>query len=307
MTQNYPQMNDTNQLEYEDEDEISLFELLTVIGQNKKKLIIIPFLCACLALGVSFVLTPSYNAKAVFVNSSKPASGSQSQLLESLGGGLGGLAAGALGPNSGDTLAALLESNAVKDQLIEKFHLQEYYEKKNLEETRLKMQKLVVISADKKSSLITVEVTDKDPQFAAKLANAHLEAIRILQKRLSKEEAHQRRDYFEQQIEVIAQRPFRDPFIQTALMNGLVRQYESARMDESRENLVIQEVDPAITPVKRTSPKRAMLVLIAGIGSFFLLIPFIFIRQAISNAKKNPEDAALFEQMKSAWSFSKKA
>jgi len=77
-------------------------------------------------------------------------------------------------------------------------------------------------------------------------------------------------------------------------------------MDESRENLVIQEVETAITPVKRTSPKRAMLVLIAGIASFFLLIPYIFIRQAISNAKKNPEDAALFEQMKSAWSFSKK-
>ena len=289
-----------------DEDEISFIDLLTVLGENKKKLFFIPFICACVAAVISLVITPTFTAKAVFVNSSKPSNNASSQLLDSLGGGLGASVAGALGPNAGDALAALLQSNAVRDQLIEQFHLQDYYEKKNLEETRLKLQKQVTVSADKKSSLITVDVKDKDPQFAANLANAHLEALRKLQKRLSKEEAQQRRDYFEQQIEVISQKPFRDPLIQAALMNSLIRQYETARMDESRESLVIQAVDPAITPVKRTSPKRAIMVLVTGIASLFAMIIWVFIRNAFNNASKNPEEASRFEQMKLAWGFKKK-
>ena len=289
-----------------DEDEISFIDLLTVLGENKKKLFFIPFFCACVAAVISLVITPTFTAKAVFVNSSKPSNNASSQLLDSLGGGLGASVAGALGPNAGDALAALLQSNAVRDQLIEQFHLQDYYEKKNLEETRLTLQKQVTVSADKKSSLITVDVKDKDPQFAANLANAHLEALRKLQKRLSKEEAQQRRDYFEQQIDVISQKPFRDPLIQAALMNSLIRQYETARMDESRESLVIQAVDPAITPVKRTSPKRAIMVLVTGIASLFAMIIWVFIRNAFNNASKNPEEASRFEQMKLAWGFKKK-
>jgi uncharacterized protein involved in exopolysaccharide biosynthesis len=291
---------------YEEEDEISIIDLLTTLGENKKKLFLIPFFCACVAAVISLILTPSYTAKAVFVNSSKPTNSASSQLLDSLGGGLGASVAGTLGPNAGDTLAALLQSNSVRDQLIEKYHLQEYYKEKNLEETRLALKKQVVIASDKKTSLITVDVKDKDPQFAATLANAHLEALRNLQKKLSKEEAQQRRDYFEQQIEVISQKPFRDPLIQAGLMNSLIRQYETARMDESRESLVIQAVDSASTPIRRTSPKRAIMVLITGIASFFIVMLWIFIRNAIKNAKNNPDDASRFEKMALAWRFRKK-
>jgi uncharacterized protein involved in exopolysaccharide biosynthesis len=306
-------MNNTSNLQSQEadslsheEDEISIIDLLTVLGENKWKLFFIPFICACIAAGISLVLTPSYSAKAVFVNSSKSAGSQSSQLLDQLGGGLGGAAAGLLGPNAGDTLVGLLQSNNVKDQLIEKFDLQNYYKRKNLEETRKALFAAVKVSSDKKSSLITIEVTDKDPEFAANLTNAHLEALRKLQKRLSKEEAQQRRDYFEQQIEVISQKPFRDPFIQTGLMNSLIRQYETARMDESRESLVIQVVDPAIAPVRRTSPKRAIIVLATGAITLFLTMLWIFIRNAMRNAASKPEDATRIAQLKSAWRIFKK-
>jgi uncharacterized protein involved in exopolysaccharide biosynthesis len=302
-------MNNTSNLQSQEadslsheEDEISIIDLLTVLGENKKKLFLIPFFCACIAAGVSLVLTPSYTAKAIYVNSSKPSNNS-SQILDQLGGGLGGSIAGALGPNAGDALVGLLSSNAVRDQLIEKFDLQKYYKTKNLEETRKVLFGVVKVSSDKKSSLITIEVIDKDPEFAAELTNAHLEALRKLQKRLSKEEAQQRRDYFEQQIEVISQKPFRDPFIQTALMNSLIRQYETARMDESKESLVIQAVDVATPPVQRSSPKRTLMVLVTGAATFFLLLIWIFIQNAIKDAASNPEDATRMEQLKSAWRF----
>jgi uncharacterized protein involved in exopolysaccharide biosynthesis len=290
----------------DDEDEISIIDLLTVLGENKWKLFFIPLFCSIIAGGISFVLTPSYNAKAVFVNSSKPSTSQSSQLLDQLGGGLGGAAGGLLGPNAGDVLVGLLQSNNVRDQLIDKFNLIQHYEKKNLEETRQELVKRFSISSDKKSSLIAVNVKDDDPKFAAELANAHLEALRKLQKRLSKEEAQQRRDYFEQQIEVISQKPFRDPFIQTALMNSLIRQYETARMDESRDSLVIQVVDPAIAPIKRTTPKRAQIVLVTGAITLFLTMLWIFIRSAMRNAASKPEEATRIAQLKKAWWFFKK-
>jgi len=300
--------NSTNQdvpSELDNEDEISIIDLLTVLGENKWKLFFIPFICACIAAIYSLVLTPSYTAKAIYVNSSKPSNNS-SQILDQLGGSLGGSVAGALGPNAGDALVGLLTSNAVRDQLIEKFDLQTYYKRKNLEDTRNVLLGVVKVSSDKKSSLITIEVKDKDPEFAANLTNAHLEALRKLQKRLSKEEAQQRRDYFEQQIEVISQKPFRDPFIQTALMHSLIRQYETARMDESRDSLVIQVVDPAITPIQRTTPKRAQIVLATGAITLSLTMLWIFIRNAMRNTASKPEAASRIAQLKSAWRIFKK-
>jgi uncharacterized protein involved in exopolysaccharide biosynthesis len=296
-----PELQDHPPPSLDEEDEISIIDLLTVIGKYKYTLFIVPFLCACVAAFISLVLQPTFTAKATFVNSSKPAGGASSQLLDQLGGGLGGSLAGVLGPNSGDTLVALLQSNAVRAELIEKFDLQNYYQKKNLEDTRKKIQEQLIISSDKKSSLITVEVKDKDPQFAAELANAHLEALRHLQKRLSKEEAQQRRDYFEQQIDVISQKPFRDPLIQTALMNSLIRQYETARMDESRESLVIQAVDAAIAPVERTSPKRVLMVLATCFASLFLTLIWVLILNAMRNASTSPETATRLANLKTAW------
>jgi uncharacterized protein involved in exopolysaccharide biosynthesis len=294
--------NQENIPEIEEADEISIIDLLTVLGENKWKLFLIPAISACVAAIISFVLTPTYTAKAVYVNSSKSSSGSQ--IAEQLGGTIGG--AVALGTNSGDALVGLLNSNAVRDQLIEKFDLQNYYKKKNLEETRKFFFEVVKISSDRKSSLLTIEVKDKDPEFAANLSNAHLGALRKLQKRLSKEEAQQRRDYFEQQIEVISQKPFRDPFTQTALMNSLIRQYETARMDESKESLVIQVVDAAIPPIQRSSPKRALIVLATGAVTFFLTMLWIFIRNAMRNAASKPVEATRMAQLKTAWRFFKK-
>jgi uncharacterized protein involved in exopolysaccharide biosynthesis len=77
-------------------------------------------------------------------------------------------------------------------------------------------------------------------------------------------------------------------------------------MDISRENLVIQVVDPAIAPIKRTTPKRAVIVLATGAITFFLTMLWIFIRNAMRNAASKPEEATRMAQLKKAWRFFKK-
>jgi uncharacterized protein involved in exopolysaccharide biosynthesis len=54
--------------------------------------------------------------------------------------------------------------------------------------------------SDKKTGLITIEADDKDPAFAAKLANAQVEELRNLMGRLAVTDAQQRRVFFEQAI-----------------------------------------------------------------------------------------------------------
>lgn len=56
---------------------------------------------------------------------------------------------------------------------------------------------------------------------------------------------------------------------QHALFDMLMKQYDAARLDEAKEGTVIQVVEPAIEPDRKSSPKRAMLVLLFALAGFF--------------------------------------
>jgi capsule polysaccharide export protein KpsE/RkpR len=51
--------------------------------------------------------------------------------------------------------------------------------------------------------LISIEIDDKDPQFAADLANAHVQELQQLLARLAVTEAQQRRAFFEKQLSLV--------------------------------------------------------------------------------------------------------
>jgi len=53
-----------------------------------------------------------------------------------------------------------------------------------------------------------------------------------------------------------------------ALFDLLLKQYDAAKLDEAREGTIIQVVEPAIEPDRKTSPKRAMLLLICTAVGF---------------------------------------
>ena len=85
---------------------------------------------------------------------------------------------------------------------------------------------------------------------------------------------------------------FRDFKYHETLFELFAKQYEMARVDESREGAVIQVVDPAQAPEKKSKPKKAMIALMTTLATGFALLLFSFIRQAWRNAAANPETAA---------------
>ena len=64
---------------------------------------------------------------------------------------------------------------------------------------------------------------------------------------------------------------YRDFKYQETLFDLMSKQYELARVDESREGALIQVVDPAQPAEVKSSPKRSMFVLAFGLGATLLL------------------------------------
>lgn len=84
----------------------------------------------------------------------------------------------------------------------------------------------------------------------------------------------------------------RDFTFQQTLFELMAKQYEMARLDESREGAVIQVLDLAQPPDQRSSPRRALMAVVATLAAGFALLLFVLVRQALRSAARDPESAA---------------
>ena len=94
---------------------------------------------------------------------------------------------------------------------------------------------------------------------------------------------------------------FREFKYQETLFELFARQFEMAKVDESREGAVIQVLDAAQPPERKSKPKKALIAIIATLAAGFALLLFVFIRQAMRNAKQDPESAQKFTALQASW------
>jgi len=93
---------------------------------------------------------------------------------------------------------------------------------------------------------------------------------------------------------------YRDYKYYETLFELFAKQYEIARVDESREGAVIQIVDPAMEPEWKSKPKRAMVAIIATLAAGFMLMLYVFVAKALRNASQDPATAAKLQGIWSA-------
>jgi uncharacterized protein involved in exopolysaccharide biosynthesis len=372
----------------QDDDEISLLDLLQVIVDNLRLLVLGPLVCGLAALGISFAIAPTFTAKTQFLPPQQQQS-SAASMLASLG-ALGGLAGAATGLKSpADQYIAFMKSVSVQDALIERFELIQKYEAKLKTDARISLTGNVRIASGK-DGLISVEVDDKDPKFAADLANAHVEELRNLLGRLAVTEAQQRRMFFEKQLQITKENftkadlalkssginssvlksspasaveavarlkagisvqevklgtmrnyltesspefkqalselaslklqltkaekeepasqgasdyvaRYREFKYQETMFELFAKQFELAKVDESREGAVIQVLDFAGPPERKAKPKKAMIAIIAALASGFALLLFVFIRSALKSASQNQETQHRLSALQASW------
>jgi uncharacterized protein involved in exopolysaccharide biosynthesis len=372
-----------------EDDEISLLDLLQVVADNLRLLVLGPLAAGLLALGISFAIAPTFTATTKFMPPQQQQSAASS-MLASLG-ALGGLAGAATGlKNPADQYVAFMKSRTVQDALVDRFKLMDRYGSKFKESTRAALDGNVQIASGK-DGLITIDASDKDPVFAAQLANAYIEELSHLLSRLAVTEAQQRRLFFEKQLgkakdnlikaeqalkssgvnsnvlktnptaavealaklkagitaqeiklgsmrgyltesapdfkqaqtELAAMRAqmsrveqadpasqagesdyvtkFREFKYYETLFELFAKQYEMARIDESREGAVIQVVDTAVPPELKAKPKKAMIAMLTTLAVGFALLLFVFIRQALQGAAQTTESAEKLKRLRLAW------
>ena len=110
-------------------------------------------------------------------------------------------------------------------------------------------------------------------------------------------------------LELIADAPgdsdyvgkYREFKYQETLFELLARQYELARLDESREGALIQVVDVATVPEWKSAPKRALIAAGAMLGSVVILLVFVLIRRAWREAAQEPENAEKLARLRMVW------
>jgi uncharacterized protein involved in exopolysaccharide biosynthesis len=121
-------------------------------------------------------------------------------------GGLGMLASGLLGAKSnGELYIDLLHSGTVTGALADRFHLQQVYKTRYMKDTLKKLNARTQITESKKSGVISIVVTDTDPQRAQDLARGYVEELNKLVARVSTSSARREREFVEQrQADVLA-------------------------------------------------------------------------------------------------------
>ena len=76
-------------------------------------------------------------------------------------------------------------------------------------------------------------------------------------------------------------RKFRDVKYHETVFELLARQYELARVDEAKDSSLIQTLDRAIAPDKKSGPRRGLITLVVGALAGFLTIIFVLVRHAV--------------------------
>ncbi|HIJ95689.1 MAG TPA: lipopolysaccharide biosynthesis protein [Desulfuromonadales bacterium] len=83
---------------------------------------------------------------------------------------------------------------------------------------------------------------------------------------------------------------------QEALFEQLTKQFELAKINEARDSSSLQVLDEAVAPLRKSKPKRALIVILATVTAFFCSLFIVFIKEYLS--KLSPEDGAIAADMK---------
>ena len=371
-------------------DEFNLLDLLVAFAKHKKAIIGLPLVAALVAAAYTAFLPPVYTASATLF----PAQGqsSMSGLMAQLG-GLAALAPRGKDPN--DIYVAMIRSRKVADNLIQRFDLTKVFKVQRLSELRERIAGMTTVTSGK-DGIITIEVTDGDPKFAADLANAYVDELQKFTSTMALTEASQRRLFFERQlvqakdnlanaeaaarqslqkggfaqvegqsrammenmarlraqitmkeVEMGAMRTFataQNPALLVAqkeldsmrqelsklegggVVNGddqrddprgmdsvrklrnvkyyetlyelLAKQFEAAKLDESRDSGVVQVLDPAIVPDNKSGPKRRQIVMLWTAVTAFLVVLWVFMKELVARVLQSPEQSARVDALR---------
>ncbi len=166
------------------------------------------YLLRCVAVGfllstVIVLLIPVRYTSTARLMPPDQAGAGMASMLAALGKGgseLGMIGSEMLGLHtSSDLFIGILHSRSIQDQLIDKFDLMKVYGQ-HREEARKTLEKRTDVTADRKSGIVTITVSDHDKQRAAALAQEYCAALNRIVLTQNTSAAHREREFLEQRL-----------------------------------------------------------------------------------------------------------
>ncbi len=96
-------------------------------------------------------------------------------------------------------------------------------------------------------------------------------------------------------------RRYRELKYQETVFELLSKEFEIAKLDEAREGSIIQVVDTAVPPDKKSFPPRTLIVLVMVFFSFFVACFWVIMRQRFSLASHMPENRQRMRLIRELW------
>jgi uncharacterized protein involved in exopolysaccharide biosynthesis len=191
--------------------------------------------------------------------------------------------------------------------LIHYFELERESPETSFENAYKRLQGLMSASYDNKTGIVTISAEMKEPQLAADVVNAIVseldgfmrlkkitsasEQVKWIDTRLNQVEADlkkseevlksfrekNRRVIDSPQLLLEQARLEREVQMNSTIFVELKKQYELAKLDEIKNTTVVNILDRASTPIRKSRPKRAtnagvmFLITFAGLSSYFIV------------------------------------
>lgn len=304
-------MNEVNPSQYPqypyppEEDELSLIDLWNIVWKRKWPWLTFGPLFAVIGIFYALDQPEIYRAEATLVPNSEEQGGGG---LSALAGQFGGLASMAGinvgGGGSTETAIATLKSRQFltpfistdeklqaifpeewdadsKTWTVSKERRQEDNKPTKLEVYERFTKECLAVSEDKKTGIVTLAVELQDPQIAADWTNQLADRLNAHLREQARQEAEKNLKYLNNQISET-----RVLEIKESLYGLIESQTKNAMLANAKEDYAFRVIDPAVTPEVRARPKRALIVVAAGmLGGFFGLF-LCFVLHFVETAKK---------------------
>jgi tyrosine-protein kinase Etk/Wzc len=98
-------------------------------------------------------------------------------------------------------------------------------------------------------------------------------------------------------------RRYRDLKYQETVFELLAKEFEIAKLDEAREGSIVQVVDPAVVPDKKSSPHRLLIVIASTILATFVAIFWVGLRRRFAVASELPENRHRLQVVRDLWKW----
>ena len=188
-----------------DSIEIPLADILIAIWRRRSWLAKVIGLSALAAIAIALLIPKEYTSTTQLMPPDQQTLSNMS-VLSALTGAIptASLSGGLMNTRTpGGTFIGILSSQTVQDDIIDRFDLRRVYDCKFYIDARKILTEGTAIDEDRKSGIISISVTDRDPKRARDIAEAYVEELDKLVNKVSTSSARRERLFLEDRLKSI--------------------------------------------------------------------------------------------------------